>query len=243
MRITVIRAHHACLDGAQVAGTSGKVQQNADEDTEGISSEEHALAIAEVLGVQRRNEVCMPPFCHIWSGGMLQRAAPGTGVLIDETQLHLQGACGMCKSLQVDYPRSSDIDCTIYTVITADTIGYTACLSMLIACCSEPRARGSSRCDGVINIWLAGICTHLHGALRRGLLRQGCCSACVENHCQQYPSHSVRNSASAHGPAYCLPCQLRYSLLTVVHLHAPDISMSLTCNVCSFTRYPDIMQG
>ncbi len=41
----------------QVAGTSGKVQQTADEDAEGISSDAHGAAITEALGVERRNEV------------------------------------------------------------------------------------------------------------------------------------------------------------------------------------------
>ena len=48
----------------QVAGTSGKVQQGTDEDTEGISSETHAQAITEVLGEQRRNEVSCA--FHAW---------------------------------------------------------------------------------------------------------------------------------------------------------------------------------
>ena len=54
----------------QVAGTSGKVQQGTDEDTEGISTEAHALAIADVLGDKRRNEVRCPlhsPFLHALS--------------------------------------------------------------------------------------------------------------------------------------------------------------------------------
>lgn len=46
----------------QVAGTSGKVQQGMDEDTEGISSETHAQAITEVLGEKRRNEVSNQAF-------------------------------------------------------------------------------------------------------------------------------------------------------------------------------------
>ena len=41
----------------QVAGTSGKVQQTADEDAEGISSDAHGAAITEALGIERRNEV------------------------------------------------------------------------------------------------------------------------------------------------------------------------------------------
>ena len=41
----------------QVAGTSGKVQQTADEDAEGISSDAHGAAISEALGMERRNEV------------------------------------------------------------------------------------------------------------------------------------------------------------------------------------------
>lgn len=41
----------------QVAGTSGKVQQTADEDVEGISSDAHGAAITEALGIERRNEV------------------------------------------------------------------------------------------------------------------------------------------------------------------------------------------
>lgn len=41
----------------QVAGTSGKVQQTADEDVEGISSDAHGAAISEALGMERRNEV------------------------------------------------------------------------------------------------------------------------------------------------------------------------------------------
>ena len=41
----------------QVAGTSGKVQQTADEDAEGISSDAHGAAITEALGMERRNEV------------------------------------------------------------------------------------------------------------------------------------------------------------------------------------------
>lgn len=41
----------------QVAGTSGKVQQSADEESEGISSDAHGLAILEALGLERRNEV------------------------------------------------------------------------------------------------------------------------------------------------------------------------------------------
>ena len=41
----------------QVAGTSGKVQQTADEDAEGISSDAHGQAILEALGLERRNEV------------------------------------------------------------------------------------------------------------------------------------------------------------------------------------------
>ena len=41
----------------QVAGTSGKVQQTADEDVEGISSDAHGAAITEALGMERRNEV------------------------------------------------------------------------------------------------------------------------------------------------------------------------------------------
>ena len=43
--------------GVQVAGTSGKVQQTADEDAEGISSDAHGAAITEALGTERRNEV------------------------------------------------------------------------------------------------------------------------------------------------------------------------------------------
>ena len=43
--------------GVQVAGTSGKVQQTADEDVEGISSDAHGAAITEALGMERRNEV------------------------------------------------------------------------------------------------------------------------------------------------------------------------------------------
>jgi len=45
---------------AQVAGTSGKVQQTADEDAEGISSDAHGAAITEALGMERRNEVILP---------------------------------------------------------------------------------------------------------------------------------------------------------------------------------------
>ncbi|DBB12167.1 TPA: hypothetical protein ACH3X3_006274 [Trebouxia sp. C0006] len=41
----------------KVAGTSGKVQQTADEDAEGISSDAHGAAITEALGIERRNEV------------------------------------------------------------------------------------------------------------------------------------------------------------------------------------------
>ena len=41
----------------QVAGTSGKVQQTADEDAEGISSDAHGAAITEALGIERRSEV------------------------------------------------------------------------------------------------------------------------------------------------------------------------------------------
>ena len=41
----------------QVAGTSGKVQQTADEDAEGISSDAHGAAITEALGMEHRNEV------------------------------------------------------------------------------------------------------------------------------------------------------------------------------------------
>ena len=48
---------------SQVAGTSGKVQQTADEDAEGISSDAHGAAITEALGMERRNEVA-PPFSH-----------------------------------------------------------------------------------------------------------------------------------------------------------------------------------
>ena len=40
-----------------MAGTSGKVQQTADEDAEGISSDAHGAAISEALGMERRNEV------------------------------------------------------------------------------------------------------------------------------------------------------------------------------------------
>ena len=40
-----------------MAGTSGKVQQSADEESEGISSDAHGLAILEALGLERRNEV------------------------------------------------------------------------------------------------------------------------------------------------------------------------------------------
>lgn len=47
----------------QVAGTSGKVQQTADEDAEGISSDAHGAAITEALGMERRNEVA-PPLAH-----------------------------------------------------------------------------------------------------------------------------------------------------------------------------------
>lgn len=51
-------AHEAtCTVCLQVAGTSGKVQQTADEDAEGISSDAHGLAILEALGLERRNEV------------------------------------------------------------------------------------------------------------------------------------------------------------------------------------------
>ena len=49
-----------------MAGTSGKVQQGADEDTEGISSEAHGQAIAEALGDKRRNEVPAAP-CWLMS--------------------------------------------------------------------------------------------------------------------------------------------------------------------------------
>ena len=45
---------------SQVAGTSGKVQQTADEDAEGISSDAHGAAITEALGMERRNEVAAP---------------------------------------------------------------------------------------------------------------------------------------------------------------------------------------
>ena len=45
----------------QVAGTSGKVQQSADEESEGISSDAHGLAILEALGLERRNEVSTDP--------------------------------------------------------------------------------------------------------------------------------------------------------------------------------------
>ena len=51
----------ACL---QVAGTSGKVQQTADEDAEGISSDAHGQAILEALGLERRNEVSSTAMPH-----------------------------------------------------------------------------------------------------------------------------------------------------------------------------------
>lgn len=44
----------------QVAGTTGKVRLEGDDDAEGASTEEHGEAILEALGIIKRNEVIHP---------------------------------------------------------------------------------------------------------------------------------------------------------------------------------------
>lgn len=45
----------------QVAGTTGKVRLEGDDDAEGASTEEHGEAILKALGIIKRNEVVYPP--------------------------------------------------------------------------------------------------------------------------------------------------------------------------------------
>ena len=52
--------HLTCSVASQVAGTSGKVRLDGDDDAEGASTEEQGAAILAAFGITRRNEVRWP---------------------------------------------------------------------------------------------------------------------------------------------------------------------------------------
>lgn len=62
----------------QVAGTTGKVRLDGNDDEEGASTEEQGAAILAAFGYARRNEVTHPPFrCGCSTGGSIPQPLRG----------------------------------------------------------------------------------------------------------------------------------------------------------------------